>query len=111
MSASFTPGPWRVGADLTRVHPFWKNGDGDFAPENLHRNGYAKTIAAVGKEDGDWRGILQQVADARLIAAAPELLEALIVALEALEMEGACESTCLSCADARKLIAKARGEA
>lgn len=72
-----TPGPWRLGADLIHVHPYWIDEGGNSTSENFHRNGYAKTIATVGKEYGDWRDISQQVADTRLIAAAPELLEAL----------------------------------
>jgi hypothetical protein len=46
---------------------------------------------------------------ANLIAAAPELLEALECALETLENEGVCGPECLSCASARAAIAKARG--
>lgn len=74
---AFTPGPWRVGADLIRVHTGWRDEGGNCTPENFHRNGFAKTVARIGKEDGDWRPIEQQVADAFLIAAAPDLLEAL----------------------------------
>lgn len=76
--AQHTEGPWRRGADLIRVHADWRDENGSLSKDALHRNGFAKTIASVGKEDGDWRPIAQQVADATLIAAAPELLAALI---------------------------------
>ena len=72
-----TPGPWRVGADLIRVHTYWRDENGNCTSANFHRNGFAKAIAIVGREDGDWRHISQQVSDAHLIAAAPELYEAL----------------------------------
>jgi hypothetical protein len=71
-----TPGPWRVGADLCRVHPHWMEG-GCLSNEALHRNGYAKTIATVANENHDWRDIGAQVADAYLIAAAPEMFDIL----------------------------------
>jgi hypothetical protein len=74
--AKHTPGPWRVGAcDMTRIHPNWRDEHGNAAPDNFHRNGFAKTIATTGKLS--WRSIDQQVADARLIAAAPDMLAAL----------------------------------
>lgn len=76
MNAEFTPGPWRVGADLCRVHPDWRDEHGNSSKDCFHRNGYAKNIAVIQKEDGDWRDVQQAVADARLIAAAPNLYEA-----------------------------------
>jgi hypothetical protein len=59
---------------LTRVHPGWRDEGGNADRTAFHSNGFAKTIATVGKEEGDWRGIEQQVADARAIAAIPALL-------------------------------------
>lgn len=105
--AEHTPGPWRVGADLIRVHPNWRDEHGNAARESFHRNGFAKTIASVGKEDGDWRPIEQQVADARLIASAPDLLAQLEFAVRglALIIEGSAQLDAM-----RAAIAKARGQ-
>jgi hypothetical protein len=59
------------------VHLAWRDDDGNISSETLHRNGYAKTVAVVANENHDWRDIGAQVADGHLIAAAPELFEAL----------------------------------
>ena len=77
--ADATPLPWRQGQpDSRKVHPHWRDSDGNDRDDCLHKNGWAKTIATVGKEEGDWRDALRQHADAALIVAAvnalPELL-------------------------------------
>ena len=70
MSAAFTPGPWRVRT---------RESDGEIvdcfvtAPD-VH--GYAYDAEILG-EDEYREGIERRVADCHLIAAAPELLEAL----------------------------------
>lgn len=78
LSEKATAGRWRVGADLIRIHPDWRDEHGNSAPECFHRNGYAKTIASVGKEDGDWREIRQQVSDAAFIVAAVNYVRTLL---------------------------------
>lgn len=82
-----TKGPWGVGADLIRIHPNWRDDHGNMAAACVHRNGYIKTIASVGKEDGDWRDILEQTGDAALIVAAVNSLPALLDEIERLRLE------------------------
>lgn len=82
-----TEGPWRAGADLIRVHPGWRQ-DGpksEMRADAFHRNGFAKTIASVGKENGDWRPIDKQVGDAAFIAHARTDMEALLDYVERLK--------------------------
>lgn len=69
-----TKGPWRVGADLIRVHPH--------SLSAFHKNGFAYTIATVGREGKDWRGIEQQCSDAALIVELVNNLPTIISALQ-----------------------------
>ena len=84
--ADATPLPWRQGQpDSRKVHPHWRDSDGNDRDDCLHKNGWAKTIATVGKEEGDWRDALRQHADAALIVAAVNALPELLERLERLE--------------------------
>ncbi|WP_226552947.1 hypothetical protein [Celeribacter naphthalenivorans] len=69
----FTPGPWRVGSDLEKI---CLNGDDKFTT-----NGWAKCVAKVTSPE--WMGGTQAFHNANLIAAAPDLYEALSVVLDA----------------------------
>lgn len=67
MSAKFTPGPWAVGRMLNPKNAMAIIGDGD-------------TVVAI--MPSDWNFCTYSPDDARLIAAAPDLLEALKDAVE-----------------------------
>ena len=74
-----TPGPWRLGTDLTTINPDWRDEQGNSLPSNLHRNGFAKRILRTTEGSRqDWRPIEQLVADGRLAAASPTMLTALL---------------------------------
>ena len=94
-----TPGPWKakkwVGTDLydDPDRPFVEVGNVHWSPKNW------KPAAAI-----------KQTANARLIAAAPELLEALEATVSLLEKLGHFSDNSLTVAVARAVIAKARGE-
>ena len=92
-----TPGPWVVaGPNLIDQADagIWGSGEFDFVICDMQRDGY---------EDAE------QGANARLIAAAPDLLEALEYCLDCLGDEFALPADCQN--NARAAIAKARGEA
>lgn len=92
MSAGFTPGPWYY-PGRTVATPGTITG----CIGTIHQNvGRAPAIAHVSHANGDGE------ANARLIAAAPELLEA----LERLDRDGHTEATWHF---AKAAIAKARG--
>jgi len=92
-----TPGPWKakkwVGTDLydDPDRPFVEVGNVHWSPKNW------KPAAAI-----------KQTANARLIAAAPELLEALENLLKVHEGEGGTQHNAADMA--RAAIAKAKGE-
>lgn len=65
MNAKHTPGPWRVTGAMTKY------------VEARIRDGWVQEVAAVGPTEKDHGYGPQQEANARLIAAAPDLLEAL----------------------------------
>jgi hypothetical protein len=73
--AQHTPGPWRVGADLRAVCVGWTDANGNASPAGFVRGGWPKVIAKI--PHGSWAGIGEHVANARLIATAPELLRVL----------------------------------
>jgi hypothetical protein len=86
MEAKHTPGPWRFIDD----HPSracLKVLAGD--SEDLASLYFAPSDLNEPDEDGIWRGDDERVANARLMAAAPELLAALRGALKALDAIGA----------------------
>ena len=91
MSTEYTPGPWRIGTPPP-------NGEQTIGT----LNGLMVAVATTGAEMEETK------ANARLIAAAPELLEALQSVLDnCLDSEGLCAAH----AKARAAIAKATGGA
>ncbi|WP_447879789.1 hypothetical protein [Serratia fonticola] len=77
-----TPGPWFVTGNMTKYI------------ESSIKNGLIQEIAAVGPTDADGGYGNQQQANAKLIAAAPELLESLqevMAALTKLGFDGPAE--------------------
>jgi len=66
--SNFTPGPWESIGDAVRIA---------FDENNNHTHWL---IANLFTNTGDWRESEQRKADAQLISAAPELLEAVIEA-------------------------------
>lgn len=102
MSTKHTPGPWRIGSlasyDGYTGQPFrnvWAGQDEA-----------ATVVARAIRSDGAMTNDVD--ADARLIAAAPELLEACIYLAEGIE---ACGVTGVYLDQARAAIAKATGGA
>lgn len=101
MSAAHTPGPW----------PIERTGDGKriIVGPGLIEGPHGYDIAEVYSDDCDPE---EATANARLIAAAPELLEALEkLAAFADEVTGKVEPPLPALARAWEAIAKARGEA
>ena len=100
-----TPGPWSVGevshkkqrVDIDSLH----------ADQTLGHQTWRGLARAYGCEDMPAEGTAAMLANARLLAAAPELLEALQSVLDnCLDSEGLCAAH----AKARAAIAKATGE-
>lgn len=92
-----TAGPWKAeafGAVTTMV-------------QGIRRRVASTVRDAVMHSDPRTNVVDLQAANARLIAAAPELLEALEKAIE----RCSCERWCSECLSARAAIAKAKGEA
>lgn len=106
MSAKHTPGPWSI--------------EDPMGPEiiSIVRGNDPQSwidIAQIGTvgEGGDDRRYLEHMANAHLIAAAPELLEALETLLgdyEAMLGDGVCMNPPQQAVIARAAIAKAKGE-
>ena len=101
-----TPGPWSVGevshrkqrVDIDSLH----------ADQTLGHQTWRGLARAYGCEDMPAEGTAAMLANARLIAAAPELLEALQSVLDnCLDSAGLCAAH----AKARAAIAKAKGGA
>ena len=110
MKNQFTPGPWTVG---TNGHKLWINGPDDDG---------AKRVADCGPDESDslgWVSEIEQSFNTRLIATAPELLEALqgyqqlcnnlAVALTPEQISDATNSLTAHCHVSRAAIAKATG--
>ncbi len=95
-----TPGPWEYADFGLIVGP---------GPEGIHADIY---IAEISTEDDEGRvaPAEQLTANANLIAAAPELLEALERVLEAVEYYHAHEGAPSMLAAVRTTIAKAQGQ-
>jgi len=96
MSVPHTPGPWRVSGD--EVPECWiiENGEGDFIAQCEDRRGFVS---------------LDGIVNARLIAAAPELLEALTVLADNIEHAFPALASLGPLTAARAAIAKATGAA
>lgn len=100
MTDKFTPGPWFITGSQTKYI------------EARIGGGMLQEIAAVGPTAADGGHGEQQEANAALIAAAPELLQALEGLLDAdraYEYGGYTESELAAINQARAAIAKARG--
>lgn len=100
MSASHTPGPWRKAhSDTSLVYVVACDESGDVA-------------SITSKLDGKNNGVrvLEQHANAAVIAAAPELLSAARHALNSLHaVLAGCDDASGACAEIRAAIAKATG--
>lgn len=92
-----TPGPWAVVGDGSRVKP---------EPVDLFFQPIADVNAEIRWENGNWVRKGNVEANARLIAAAPDLLAALEMALIWLDYEGKYDVQGI-----RTAIAKATGAA
>lgn len=97
MTTTHTPGPWAYDADSQEV----------FSDDARHGAGW---IAFIKGNDGEGRPLTEpeRLANARLIAAAPDLLAAAIDALETFERRFPDSPTAH---DLRAAIARATGEA
>lgn len=112
--AKHTPGPWRVPDQTYRRHLTVETSDkidvfdGMVAcPGSGGSVSYTDTICTLG-----WQGTPEWEANARLIAAAPDLLEALERCLNFIENTESEMGDTLECGDkARAAIARAKGEA
>ena len=101
-----TPGPWSVGevshkkqrVDIDSLH----------ADQTVGHQTWRGLARAYGCEDMPAEGTAVMLANARLIAAAPELLEALVAALKLIEIVMPIEGDVTR--KARAAIAKATGE-
>jgi hypothetical protein len=101
--AKHTPGPWRLDAyrDSGRPNP------GTIVADNPHGEG-AEEVASINWIAGGFHA--EQVANARLIAAAPELLEALTALMEFWDSGSPVHPGAEVVSEARAAIAKATGE-
>lgn len=102
MSSKHTPGPWAVEDPMGREVGLW------IVQQGLETYDWACIAMVTADNDTAGRKITytEQQANARLIAAAPDLLEALALLLEREEAGDVCE---LDRATARAAIAKAGG--
>ena len=105
MGIKHTPGPWVVGS-----HDFldqWVCIDAPSGDHDLDYKSWEGVAMAYGCEDSPFKGLEKAKANAMLIAAAPELLEALESVLEnCLDSDGLAAAY----EKARAAIAKAKGE-
>jgi hypothetical protein len=92
-----TPGPWRIAGTMTKYI------------EASLGNGWVQEVASVGPTDHDNGYGQQHEANARLIAAAPDLLEALEDCLRVVEFL-ASDSCPTTIQNAKAALAKAAGE-
>lgn len=69
-----TPGPWRVAAPPDKVCTDYRDEGGSMLDSNWARGGHAKTIVTC--EHRSWMALGEEFANAHLIAAAPDLLDA-----------------------------------
>ena len=99
--SAHTPGPWRIEYEEP------------FCPELVAPDGQRVVGVKLWEDDADAPGVGLNIlprANARLVAAAPELLEALEAALLRCEDCGTSgDAHCPACESARAAIAKAEG--
>ena len=97
-ASNHTPGPWRVAPQSDYA--------GDDINIDASTRGYVACAGKVGISNGEAE------ANARLIAAAPDLLDMLAAAAARIEVAAAEGNTILSAwlPDARAAIARARGD-
>lgn len=100
MDAKHTPGPWEVRTEFGFTY---------IRPATHKARGYSSGYAPIAKVIGDKR-IGQQEENARLIAAAPELLVALEAIVNAWEEGRAFSDKMNEIGKARAAIAKAKGD-
>ena len=111
MNAQYTPGPWHM--ELVTKTSTQLQATMVVGADNSIWPSFGRTIAEVGH----WRDRVNPEADARLIAVAPELLEALDQLLMAVQWlcanvsltDGEKRSLEVPCQDARFAIAKVEG--
>jgi hypothetical protein len=101
MSTQHTPGPWTL--DLGNIGIDMKNHVGVDAPDH---GGIAQVVWVMDDDASEGKNTPTCEANARLIAAAPDLLEALQDALCALEC---CGKDYPAASKAQEAIAKATG--
>lgn len=104
--ARHTRGPWSVGADLRAVIVNWRDESGNLSRDATTSNGWAKNVAKI--PHGTWASVTEHVANAKLIAAAPDLLEALETVWDAYGFDPSIDSSIWQTVLAA--IAKAKGE-
>jgi len=104
-----TPGPWEYDTELAdagnKSTPMYSEAPG--ADADL-----CEAVCIIPHDDMTEAGYKQVKANARLIAAAPELLEALEQLLECSPCQNECQTDDMTCASnvARAAIAKATGQ-
>jgi hypothetical protein len=100
--AAFTPGPWIVATSCSWRRIINARGDGVCVPTIQHSDNHPDLHFPNGGESGP---------DARLIAAAPELYEALSAALLVLGGQDMTKQSLISALESgTAALAKARGE-
>lgn len=107
MEIKYTPGPWVVGASDFLEQ--WVCIDAPNGDPDLDYKSWEGLAMAYGCEESPSKGLEKAKANAQLIAAAPELLEALAEVVNAADGEGWSQLD-PSLSKARAAIAKAKGE-
>ncbi len=105
MNIQHTRGPWCVGADLRAVIVDWRDANGNQSRDATTSNGWAKTVAKI--PHGTWASVSEHVANARLMAAAPDF-EAALIAVEMARLTDAAEDWERATALTDAAFAKAR---
>jgi hypothetical protein len=81
-----TPGPWQIKNDYTERHIVIANVDGETFTDGTSSCSYDFVCDTYGDGDDDSRSMAVAIANARLIASAPDLLAALTLCQSALAM-------------------------
>lgn len=113
----YTPGPWECDGDFFEVCRVEFEGSGSYTTISSRSRISSPVAFAVGTPDTNWRDDTEQEANARLIAAAPDLLEAAQNAVEEWGMRAGDDDALLplaeqpeSIAALMRALARARGE-